>query len=116
MIPSSDALLVLRGWAESKTRLRVLFKGEPVDFSAFCVVCEAQDDVVSFVIADDPKSMIGFRVRGCVCGFKDKPRDAAGFSLPVGGKVESAVLFVRRGFELTIMLLEEQDERSIDMG
>lgn len=114
MIPQSDASLVLRGWAESKARLRVVFKGEPVNFSAFCVVHEARDDVVNFVIADDSKSMVGFRIAGCVCEFKDKPRDGRDFSLPVGGKAESAILFVRPGFELTIMLLEEEDERDLD--
>jgi hypothetical protein len=107
MIPQSDAELVLRGWAESKARVRVLFVGEPVHFSAFCVVNEASDDVVNFVIADDPKSMVGFRVRGCICAFKDRPRDADS-SLPVGGKVESSIFFVGPGFELTIMLLEEE--------
>ena len=114
MIPQSDAALVLCGWKER--RLRVLFRGEPLDFSAFCALYEVREDIVSFTIADDPKSMIGFRVDSCICGFTDPPRDVDNNPLPVGGTIESAILFIRRHplFELTIMLLEERDDGRVD--
>jgi hypothetical protein len=105
MIPQNEVALLFRGWRESKARLRVIFKGTEIVFSAYCTVYAAGDDSVVFAIAGEEINLIEFSLLGCVCDFTDAP--PGGDELPVGGKIASAILVLRDGFALTVFLLQE---------
>jgi hypothetical protein len=106
MIPMADVGLLLRGWRDSKRTLRVIGRLGVGDFSAFCKVLEVNDDGFSLVIGNDGLNMIGFLFDGWVFDFTDPPANADR-SLPVGGRIESAIAGAKRGLTLLILLLEE---------
>ena len=64
---------------------------------------EAVEESVVFAIEGNALDLIEFTLVGCNCDFAGAPRD--GEELPVGGKVESAILVVRGDFSLTVCLL-----------
>ena len=100
-ISVSDFVLLLRGWRDTRRRLRVVLKNPIVSFGVFCTVYDARDSG-DFSIAITDSSMIGVSLRGCACGFLDAPPDGE----PVMGEaVESGLVAVRPDFELAIMLL-----------
>jgi hypothetical protein len=100
-ISASDFTLLLRGWRDTKRRLRVVLKNPLVSFGVFCTVYDARDNG-DFSIAVTESSMIGVSLNGCVFGFLDAAPDGE----PVlGEKVESGLVAVRPDFELAIMLL-----------
>jgi hypothetical protein len=101
MIERGEAVLVLRGWAEAKRRLRVIVRGRDVIFSAFCTVQSATDTSVLFECG--PDNMVEFFFLDCICDFSDANPKSSG--LPVGGKIESCIIFGRQDFELQIFLL-----------
>jgi hypothetical protein len=105
MIPIPEVALILRGWAEDKRRLRVIARFGVADFSAYCVVREANEQSFSLFVGDDPLNMFGLYFDGWVFDFGDAPPDAEG--LPIGGKVESAIVGGRRGSHLWLMLLTD---------
>jgi hypothetical protein len=106
MIPLNEAALLLRGWFESKSRLRVIFKGNAISFSAYCVVHAATDSSVVFAIDGNESNLIEFFLAGCNCDFADAAADDN--TLGFGGKIESAVVIGRLGFALTVCLLDQE--------
>lgn len=106
MIPTTDVALLLRGWRDSKRTLRIVGRLGVADISAFCKVFDVNDDGFSFVIGSEALNMIGFLFEGWVFDFTDPPAEADRL-LPVGGKIESAIVGVKRGLSLLILLLEE---------
>jgi hypothetical protein len=110
MIPMNEALLLLRGWAERKAPLRVVFKSTASRFAGFCTVYDARDEVVAFSVGEDPRNVAEFLLTGCACEFMDV--DPTEDPLLVGGQVESAIVAARGGFNLAICLIvpESQNE------
>ncbi len=103
-ISVEDFFLLLQGWRESKSRLRVKFLSPSLKFSAFCELLDARDGRVAFWIGHpESKSAADFNVTGCLFGFRDVAASEAG--LPEGVIVESAIEAVRDDFGLLIMLL-----------
>jgi hypothetical protein len=104
MIPLDEVNLLLRGWADEQSRLRVVAQSPEMTFSAFCTVYKAEGARVAFWIGkEDDKSMIDFLLTDCLFEFGDSPSGEA--DLPVGGKVESGIVGARGDFNITIMLL-----------
>lgn len=97
--------LLLRGWRDSGSRLRVAFKSSALEFFAFCAVIDVRDDLIGFWIGDeDAKNAVEFKVRDCLFAFRDVPPNEA--RLPLGVEMESAIEAVRDDFALLIMLLK----------
>src|SRR5260370_3147888 len=103
MIPISEAILVLRGWAENRRRLRLIFKSSTIRLSVFCTVYDAQGEQVALAIEGGENNAAEFVLRGCKFGFTDPPDHAPG--LPIGGRVESAIFANGRYFHLNVFLL-----------
>ena len=62
---SEQFLLLVRGWRDSKSRLRIAFR------NAFCTVLEAREGRVAFWIgAERDKNAVDFVVAECFCGFR----------------------------------------------
>jgi hypothetical protein len=97
--------LLLRGWRDSGSRLRVAFKSSALEFFAFCAIIDARDDLIGFWIGDEAaKNAVEFKVHRCLFAFRDVPATEA--SLPLGVEMESAIEAVRDDFALLIMLLK----------
>jgi hypothetical protein len=103
MIKIDEALLVLRGWSESKSRLRVIFKSPGVTVGAFCTLPSIDDEGRFLYFECGTGNIFGFLLSDCICDFSDANPDSTG--LQIGGKIESGIVFGRRGFELSIFLL-----------
>jgi hypothetical protein len=103
MIPPDAVALLLRGWAENKSPLRVVVRSPEMTFSAFCTVWKAEGERVAFWIGGSDKNAIEFLLEGCLFDFTDVPPTQA--NLDVGGKVESGIVGVRGSFNITAMLL-----------
>jgi hypothetical protein len=100
--------LLLRGWRDSGSRLRVAFKSSALEFSAFCAVIDVRDDLIAFWIGEEAaKNAVEFKVRNCLFVFRDVPATEA--RLPLGVEMESAIEAVRDDFALLIMLLKCDD-------
>jgi hypothetical protein len=95
-----EVALLLNGWKDEKSRLRVIAVSPELKFSAFCTVYVARPDLVIFAVDGNNLSLVEFSLAACNCGFAGEPD-----KLEVGGKVESAILAVRGDFNLTICLL-----------
>lgn len=106
MIPKTEVELLLRGWHESKRRLRVTARFGDLIFSGFCRVYEVTSDGVCFDIGCDERDKIAFVFDGWAFEFSDPPPEGDRI-LPVGGKVESVIVWVKPKDSLTVMLLEE---------
>lgn len=78
-----DFQLLLRGWRDAGSRLRIAFKSSALEFFAFCTLIDVRDNLAAFW--DVP------------------PADAR---LPLGVEQESAIEAVRNDFALLIMLLK----------
>ena len=105
MIPLDEVTLLLRGWAESNSPLRVIARSPEVIFSAFCTVYKVEGGRAAFWIGPQTRnSAIDFLLTGCRFDFRDVPPGDA--SLSVGGKVESGIVGVRGTFDIAIMLLK----------
>lgn len=107
MIPTPEIALLLRGWMDSKRRLRVIVPAGLVHFSAYCRVFDVNEDGFSMTIGDEGRNMVGFLFEGWVFEFTDAPPDSE--ELLVGGKIESAIVGARRGLTLTLLLLKDED-------
>ena len=106
MISLNEALLVLRGWGETKAPLRLAVQSPEVWFSGFCTVWKIEGEQVSFWIDGKvDKDAVGFLLTDCRFDFGDVPPDAPDAVLPVGGKVESGLVGVRDDFKIAILLL-----------
>jgi hypothetical protein len=104
MIPLDDVTLLLRGWAETKSRLRVVAQSRESAFSAFCTVYKAEGGRVAFWIGrEGEKNAIDFLLLGCLFDFRDTP--AGEGDLPIGATVESGIVGVRGDFNIAILLL-----------
>jgi hypothetical protein len=107
MISSGEVLLVLNGWAETRSRLRVVVRSSEMLFSAFCTVYKANEERVAFWVGlEEDKNAVEFVLSGCRFEFTDVPPEQA--DLSVGAKVESGIVGVRGMFRLAIMLLKPQ--------
>ena len=107
-ISADDFFLLLQGWRESNSRLRVKVLSTALQLSVFCEVLDARDGRVAFWIGQkESKSAADFNVTGCLFGFRDVKASEAG--LPEGVEVESAIEAVRDDFALLIMLLKWDD-------
>jgi|ERR1017187_1351336 hypothetical protein len=101
-ISISEFALLLRGWSETKRRLRVVLETPAVTFGVFGMVHSA-DDRGSFSVAVTGSSMIAVSFAGCVCGFRDTPAEDE----VLGERVESGLVAVRSDFSLVVILLAE---------
>ena len=102
---SEQFLLLVRGWRDSKSRLRIAFRSSDLELNAFCTVLEAREGRVAFWIgAERDKNAVDFVVAECFCGFRDVPLSES--ELPVGVEIESMIGAVRDDFSLLIMLLK----------
>jgi hypothetical protein len=101
MISLEDALLVLKGW--EGRRLRIAFEGtEGVRrLHAKCDLYGTGNTGASFALGEE----FAFEVAlsGCLVEYGE-PRNNDD-----DGGTESALIFVRAGFSLTVMLLAESD-------
>ena len=67
--------LVLRGWLDSKRRLRVVVDSRlGLSLGVFCTV-DTVNDNGDFCIAVAESSFIGVSITGCTCGFLDVPAE-----------------------------------------
>jgi hypothetical protein len=100
-IALSDCLLVLRGWCESKRRIRAVLKDSPVSFAVFGTVYGVNEH--GFSVSIDESNMVAAWLEGCTCGFIDVPEGEE----VLGKPIESSLLAVRKDFSLTVMLLRD---------
>jgi hypothetical protein len=110
MISLGEVNLLLRGFAEKQSRLRVVVRSLELNFSASCTVYKAEGGRVAFWIGPEAnKSAIDFLLVGCIFDFRDVPSDEA--ALLVGESAASGIAAVREGtdFELLIMVLKCED-------
>ena len=101
----NEALLVLRGWGDSKSRLRVAVQSPEVWFASFCTVKSVGDDRVEFWLRPDTDA-VGFLLADCRFEFADVPPTDADSFLPVGGQVESGIVGRRPDFKIAILLIK----------
>ncbi len=101
-ISLSDCLLVLRGWCDSKRRVRAVLKDSPVSFAVFGTIYGVNEH--GFSVSIDELNMVAAWLEGCVCGFIDVPEGEQVF----GRRIESSLLAVRKDFNLVIMLLVDE--------
>ena len=102
-----DANLLIRGWRDENSQLRVILRSSRLRFGAFCKAIDAHDGTVAFRVGSDSRDVIEFFIGDCRCGFGDAPPDDD--ALKVGGKVESVLIASRPNFELFIILLKCED-------
>jgi hypothetical protein len=110
VISLGEVTLLLRGFAEKRSPLRVVVRSLELNFSAACTVYKAEGGRVAFWIGpESDKSAIDFLIAGCIFDFRDVPADEA--ALLVGENAESGIAALREGtdFELLIMLLKCDD-------
>jgi hypothetical protein len=100
-ISLSECLLVLRGWCDSKRRIRAVLKDSPVSFAVFGTIYGVNEH--GFSVSIDEFNMVAAWLEGCTCGFIDMP---AGEEV-LGKPIESGLLALRKDFNLTVMLLRE---------
>jgi hypothetical protein len=98
-ISVDDCKLILRGWCESKRRLRVVFTHPVASFAVFGTVWATND--VGFSISIDELNMVSVSLLECECGFMDLPEGEK----VLGQGIESGLVVVRKDFNLVIMLL-----------
>jgi hypothetical protein len=105
MISLNDVVLLLRGWAEDKSPLRVVVTSPEVNFTSRCTVWDATGERVSLWIGPErDKNAVAFALSNLRFEFGDVP--VAEADLPIGGTVESGIVGVRGDFSITIMLLK----------
>jgi hypothetical protein len=100
-ISLSDCLLVLRGWCESKRRVRAVLSESPVQFAVTGTVYGVNEH--GFSISIDELNSVAAWLDGCTCGFIDVPSGEE----VLGKPIESSLLALRRDFKLAVMLLRE---------
>lgn len=105
MIPAPEIALLLRGWRDDKRRLRVILPAGLVHLSAYCRVFDVNEDGFSVTIGDEGRNMAGFLFEGWAFDFADAPPDSE--ELLVGGEIESAIVGVRAGLTITLLLLRD---------
>lgn len=98
MIALEEALLVLRGW--TGRRLRIAFEGaEGIrQLHAKCELFGTGDAGASFALGEEFAFEVDFS--GCLVEYGEPRNDD-------DGGAESALVFGRLGFSLTVMLLTE---------
>jgi len=95
MIELAEAALLLRGWADSRRAVRIVFRGKDCDLRVSgCRVFGVEADSVAFM--GDGGITFEFFLRGCVAEFRDSPEDDG---------IESGIVFRRPKFALFVMLL-----------
>jgi len=105
MISENEAVLLLRGWGEAKSRLRVVVESPFVTFAAFCSVHKADRGSITFWIG--PKkdnNMVNFPLFDLKFEFADVPLEQS--KLSIGAIVESGIVAARAYFRLAVMLLK----------
>ena len=108
MISLDDVTLLLRGWGDKKSLLRIVVQSPETTFSGFCTVWKADEGYVTFWIGEEhDNNMVAFLLRGCVFDFTDIPPEQA--QIPVGATVESGIVGTRSRFMIAIMLLKAKD-------
>ena len=100
-ISASDCLLLLRGWGESKRRVRAVLTHPAASFAVFGTIYSANE--TGFAVSVDEGSMVAASLIGCKCGFLDLPKGES----VLGEEVESGIVAVREGFEIAVMLLRD---------
>ncbi|MGO9339480.1 MAG: hypothetical protein ACLPY1_18430 [Terracidiphilus sp.] len=106
MIPTTEVELLLRGWQDSKGILRVTADLEGMKFSAFCRIYEVTADGLCLTIGSDELNKVAFLFEGWAFEFTDLPREDDR-TLPVGGVVESVIVWLKSSSSMTLMLLEQ---------
>jgi hypothetical protein len=102
-LSNEECILLLRGWCDDKRDVRALLKGQKVSFAVSGTIYAA--DAGGFAIEIDKDNFAGASIEGCTCGFLDLPSG----EIILGREVESGIVAVRPGFDLTIMLFLERD-------
>jgi hypothetical protein len=103
-----EAFLLLRGWFDEQSSLRVSVQSPEVWFAGFCTIFKIEGENVIFSIGTlSDNNSIGFSLAGCRFRFGDVPSDAPDSTLPTGGQVESGIIGTRRDFEIAILLLRQ---------
>jgi len=104
-----EACLVLRGWADSKARLRVLLRalGTKIFFAGFCSLIHADEDTVALWVENTGKTCgLEISLDGCTCEFVDAPEENR--EHPKGGAVESCILALCPEFECFFMCMSDE--------
>lgn len=106
MISVDEVTLLLRGWGERKSTIRVLVQSPEFVFSAFCTLYKAEGGRVAFWIGTEPgRDGFDLLLNGALFEFGDVPPDAVDANLRVGGKVESGIMGARGSLKIAFMLL-----------
>jgi hypothetical protein len=107
VISLDEVALLLRGWRENKSRLRVVVQSRLFSFSGLCTLFKAEGEYLSFWVGDVSvrENALSFSVAGCVFDFSDVPADAPDAVLPFGGRVVSGIVGSRLDFKIAMMLL-----------
>jgi len=106
MIPTSEIALLLRGWRDSKRRLRVVALLDSVHLASYCMVSEVKESSFSVILDADGRNMVEFFFEGWVFDFTEAPPD--GEELLMGGIIESSIVGLRSGYKLMLLLLEDE--------
>ena len=106
MISNTEAVLIFRGWAESKSRLRMVVQYPTVTFASFCSIWKVDAENATFLIGpEENKTVITFSLVGLGFDFADAPNKERA-ALAVGVEVESGIVAVGQGLRLVVMLLK----------
>jgi len=101
-ISVDDFALILRGWCDSKRRVRVVLTHPLVPFAVSGTVYAV--NAQGFSITIDEENTVAVSVVGCEFGFMDLPEGER----VLGKQVESGLVAVRTDFRLVVMLLEDE--------
>lgn len=106
MVSTLDAVSMLRGWAVSKRRLRMVANLGSVNVAVFCRVFGVTDDSFSLTIGFDGRDGLAFNLEGW---FFDFGTPLTGVDDVIEGEaIESAIVgTTQTGFEVFSFLLAE---------
>ena len=104
MISLAEVVLLLRGWADNRSHVRVVFESGEVTLGISGTVWKVKEAAVSFLVGyEGGGNVVGFSLADWKFDFTDVPPEEA--KLKVGGLVESGIVGVKDGTHFTVMLL-----------
>jgi len=98
----ADGILILKGWAEDARRLRVEAETPDLRIVATCTIYTIKDAHIAFHILGS--DYFELSLVGCKLNFGDAEESTK--RMPIGETAESAVIAMRDGLKLTVVLLE----------
>jgi hypothetical protein len=113
MISLDDVALLLRGWRENESRLRVVVQSPVFSFSGLCTLFKAEGESLGFWVGDfaTRENALSFSVAECAFDFGDVSADAPDAVIPLGDRVLSGIVGSRRDFKIAIMLLADKPSK-----